>query len=51
MFESQNGEVHNFNTFYKFHHFLGTGSFGFVVKAEKADTGEILALKVSSYLF
>ena len=47
MFESPNGELHSFNTFYKFHNFLGTGSFGFVVKAEKVDTGEILALKVS----
>lgn len=48
MFEEPSGEIHNFNNIYTFHSFLGTGSYGFVVKAEKVDTGQILALKVSS---
>jgi hypothetical protein len=44
--EEADGVQHTFNSLYTFHHFLGTGSFGFVVKAEKKN-GQVVALKVS----
>jgi hypothetical protein len=46
--EIETGETHNFNKLYKFISFLGTGSFGFVVQAVDRDSGEMMALKVSS---
>ena len=32
--DKETGELHSFEKYYKFVSFLGTGSFGFVVKAE-----------------
>ena len=48
--EIETGETHNFNKLYKFISFLGTGSFGFVVQAVDRDSGEMMALKVSSII-
>ena len=44
--ENDEGEVILFKELYKFHDFLGVGSFGFVVKAEDIVTGEMLAIKI-----
>lgn len=48
LIDKKDNTQHNFNEFYDYIKFLGTGSFGFVVAATDLQTKKILALKVSN---
>lgn len=48
--EEESGEKIKFRNLFTFKHFLGTGGFGFVVSADNLETGETIAIKVSSPL-
>jgi len=50
VFEDIEGHTSKFSELYDYHKFLGSGAFGFVVAALDKQTGESLALKVSSFI-